>query len=146
MGDNCEIQLPQVDALGLDIVRENLRVIAGIKQDALATILDERGKSPIFLHRRGLAESSYAPSNKFKASVLVANCQKVPSEIPALVRQSTVAQGSKAPEGTCESSSSRDSHSCFKPEPIAGATAAIPDSSCSGSRSRRRSYRRAPGW
>ena len=25
MGDNCEIQLPQVDTLGLDIVREDLR-------------------------------------------------------------------------------------------------------------------------
>src|SRR5262249_7189414 len=56
MGDNCEIQLPQVDALGLDIVRENLRVIASIKQDALTTILDERGKSPVLRHRRGLAE------------------------------------------------------------------------------------------
>src|SRR5262249_38713541 len=56
MGDNCEIQLPQVDALGLDIVRENLRVVAGIKQDPLAAILDKRGKSPILRHRRGLAE------------------------------------------------------------------------------------------
>src|SRR5262249_38337796 len=56
MGDDCEIQLLQVDTLGLDIVREDLRIIAGIEQDALAAILDQRGKPPIFLHRRGLAE------------------------------------------------------------------------------------------
>src|SRR6516164_1300339 len=31
-------------------------------------------------------------------------------------------------------------------QPPAGATAAIPAPSCSGSRSRRRSYRQAPGW
>ena len=49
MGDNREIQPPQVDALGLDIVRENLRVIASIKQDPLASILDERGKSQSFV-------------------------------------------------------------------------------------------------
>jgi hypothetical protein len=57
MGDDCEIQLFQVDTLGLDIVREDLRIIAGIEQDTLAAILDQCGKSPVFLHRRGLAES-----------------------------------------------------------------------------------------
>src|SRR5262249_41494856 len=53
LGENCETQLPQVDALGLDFVRKNLRVVAGIKQDPLTAILDERGKSPILRHRRG---------------------------------------------------------------------------------------------
>src|SRR5262249_7434692 len=54
-GNNRKIQLPQVDPLGLDIVRENLRVVAGIKQDPLTAILDKRGKSPVLRHRRGLA-------------------------------------------------------------------------------------------
>src|SRR5947209_18901113 len=56
MGDDCEIQLLQVDTLGLDIMREDLRIIAGIEQDAPAAIFDQRGKPPVFLHRRGLAE------------------------------------------------------------------------------------------
>jgi hypothetical protein len=31
MRDDCKIQLCKVDALGRDIMRENLRVIAGIE-------------------------------------------------------------------------------------------------------------------
>src|ERR1700722_11459190 len=56
MGDNGKIELPQVDALGLDIVREDLRVVASVEQDTLAAILDESRKSPVLRHRRGLAE------------------------------------------------------------------------------------------
>ena len=33
-GRELEIQLPQIDFLGLDVVREDLRIIAGIEQDA----------------------------------------------------------------------------------------------------------------
>src|SRR5580704_3116547 len=56
MGHNCEVQLFQVDALGLHIMREDVRVVAGVEQDAFAAILDKGGEPPIFLHRRGLAE------------------------------------------------------------------------------------------
>ena len=53
---NGKIELPQVDTLGFDIVRENLRIVARVEQDALAAILDEGRKSPVLGHRRGLAE------------------------------------------------------------------------------------------
>ena len=56
MGDDREIQQLQVDTLGLDIVREDLRIIAGIEQDALAAVFNVCRETPVFLHSRGLAE------------------------------------------------------------------------------------------
>src|ERR1700722_13652187 len=56
LGDNSKIELPQVDTLGLDIVRKDLRVVASVEQDTLAAILDETRKSPVLRHRRCLAE------------------------------------------------------------------------------------------
>ena len=58
MGHDCEIQLLKVDTLGLDIVREDVGIIAGVEQDALAAIIDEGGEPPIFLHRGGLAKGN----------------------------------------------------------------------------------------
>jgi hypothetical protein len=40
----------------LNVVREDLGVVAGIEQDSLAAILNEGGKPPVLLHGRGLAE------------------------------------------------------------------------------------------
>src|SRR5262249_59641321 len=54
--DNGEIKLPQIDAFGVDIVSKDIGIVAGVEQNALAAILDERGKPPVLLHRRGLAE------------------------------------------------------------------------------------------
>ncbi len=51
MRDNCEIELLQVDTLRIDIMREDVSVVASIKQDALAAIFDERRKPPVFGHR-----------------------------------------------------------------------------------------------
>src|SRR5262249_19524127 len=56
VGDNGEVELRQVDTLGRNIVRKDLGIVAGVKQNALAAIGNERGKSPILLHCRGLAK------------------------------------------------------------------------------------------
>jgi hypothetical protein len=56
MRRDCEVQLFQVNTLGRHIVREDIRIIAGIEQDALAAILDQGGEPPILFHRGGLAE------------------------------------------------------------------------------------------
>src|SRR5712691_11101585 len=56
MGDHCEVQLCKVDSLGRDVVREDLRIIAGIEQDALAAVFKVCRKPPVFLHGGGLAE------------------------------------------------------------------------------------------
>src|SRR6202162_5012036 len=56
MGDHYEVELGEIDALRLDVVRKDLGVVAGIEQDALASVFDQCGKSPVFPHRRGLAE------------------------------------------------------------------------------------------
>src|SRR5262245_44606539 len=56
MRHDGEVQLLQVDTLGLHIVREDVGVVSGIKQDALAAILDERGEPPILPPRRSVAE------------------------------------------------------------------------------------------
>ena len=51
-----EVELGQVDALGLRILRQKVGVVAGVEQNALAGILDERGIAPVLLHRGKLAE------------------------------------------------------------------------------------------
>jgi hypothetical protein len=56
MRHNCEVQLLQIDTLGLHIVRKDVRIIAGIEQDALANILDQGREPPIFRHRGGLTK------------------------------------------------------------------------------------------
>ena len=56
MGHDCEIQLPEVDTLGLHIVSEDVGIVAGVEQNALAAIFDEGEEPPILLHRGGLAE------------------------------------------------------------------------------------------
>src|SRR5262245_25505297 len=56
MGNDSEIQLPWIDPLGRDIMREDFLIVAGIEQDPLAAVLYESGKSPVLLQRRGLAE------------------------------------------------------------------------------------------
>src|SRR5262249_9404158 len=54
---NCEVKLFQVDALGLHIVCEDLRIVAGIEQDALPAVFDQGREAPILPHRGGLTES-----------------------------------------------------------------------------------------
>jgi hypothetical protein len=44
MGDDGEIELGQVDTLGCDIVREDLRIVAGIEQDAQSGSAARPGK------------------------------------------------------------------------------------------------------
>ena len=56
MGHDCEIQLPKVDTLGLHIVREDVGIIPGVEQDALAGNLYERRVTPVLSHRSVLAE------------------------------------------------------------------------------------------
>src|SRR5262249_28839833 len=57
MRHNCEVKLFQVDALGLRIVCEDLRIVAGIEQDALPAVFDQGREAPILPHRGGLTES-----------------------------------------------------------------------------------------
>src|SRR6516225_11859838 len=56
MRHDCEVQLLQVDTLGLHIVREDVRIIPGIEQDTLAAILYQSREPPIFPHRGGLTK------------------------------------------------------------------------------------------
>jgi hypothetical protein len=56
MRHDDEVQLRQVDALGLRVLRQDVRVVAGVEQDALAAIFHQRGVAPILLHRRALAK------------------------------------------------------------------------------------------
>src|SRR6185437_12212599 len=56
MGQDDEVELRQIHALGFGVLGQDVRVIAGVKQDALAAVLDERSESPVFLQRRGLAK------------------------------------------------------------------------------------------
>src|SRR4051794_14383319 len=56
MGQDDKVEPRQVHALGFGIAAQDVRVIAGVKQNTLAAILDKRGESPVFLHRRRLAE------------------------------------------------------------------------------------------
>src|SRR5262249_19045727 len=56
MRDDRKVELLQVDTRGFDIVREDLRIIAGVEQNPLAAILDEGRKSPVLCQRRSLAE------------------------------------------------------------------------------------------
>ena len=51
-----EVQPGQVYVLGLRVQRQDLGVVAGVEQDALATVVDERGVPPVLLHGRGLTE------------------------------------------------------------------------------------------
>src|SRR4029079_10689348 len=51
-----EVQLGQVDALGLRVLRENIRVVAGVEEDTLAAVLYESGIPPVLLHGGRLAE------------------------------------------------------------------------------------------
>ena len=54
--DDRKVELGEVDALGLDIMSEDVGVVAGVKKNLLAAILDIGGEPPILLHGGGLAE------------------------------------------------------------------------------------------
>ena len=56
MGHDREVELGKVDPFGLHVVCKDLGIVPGVEENAFATIFDERSKSPILLHRRGLAE------------------------------------------------------------------------------------------
>src|SRR5215831_12774317 len=47
MGDDGEVELREVDALGLHIVCKDFGIVAGVEQNALVAILYEGGKPPI---------------------------------------------------------------------------------------------------
>ena len=57
MRNHREVEPTQVDAGGLRVRREGLGIVAGIEQDALAAILDERRETPVLLKSGGTAES-----------------------------------------------------------------------------------------
>src|SRR5215469_7314118 len=63
MRHDNKVQLQQVDAFGLRIVRKDVWVVAGIEQDALSGVFDQRGITPVLLHRRRLAECIVQDSN-----------------------------------------------------------------------------------
>src|SRR2546425_5198598 len=52
-----EVELRQIDALRLRVLREGVAVVASVEQDALAAVLDQRGIAPVLLHAGRLAES-----------------------------------------------------------------------------------------
>jgi hypothetical protein len=55
MRHDNEIELPEVDAGGFDVVREDIRVVAGVEQDAPSADFEEPGKAPVLLHRSSSA-------------------------------------------------------------------------------------------
>ena len=56
MGDDCKIEPSEINASRFDVLRQNIWVVAGVEQDALAIHFDERGKAPVLLHGGILAE------------------------------------------------------------------------------------------
>src|SRR2546426_10668996 len=52
-----EVELRQIDALRLRVLREGVAVVASVEQDALAAVLDQCGIAPVLLHAGRLAES-----------------------------------------------------------------------------------------
>ena len=54
--DHHEVQSRQVDLEAFDVVTKAFRVVAGVEEDAHAVMLDQRGKAPVLLQRRRLAE------------------------------------------------------------------------------------------
>jgi hypothetical protein len=46
MRHDHEIELPEVDARCFDVLRENIRVVASVEQNAPAADFDERCKAP----------------------------------------------------------------------------------------------------
>jgi hypothetical protein len=50
--DDHRVEAREVDAEGLDVVGEDPRVVAGVEQDSLAVVLDERREPPV-LHQLG---------------------------------------------------------------------------------------------
>src|SRR5437667_9378934 len=52
-----EIELRQIDALRLRVLREGVAVVASVEQDTLAAVLDQCGIAPVLLHAGRLAES-----------------------------------------------------------------------------------------
>jgi len=56
MRHDDEIELGQVDAFGPGVLRKSIAVVSRVAQNALPTVLNERGIAPVLLHRRRLAE------------------------------------------------------------------------------------------
>lgn len=46
----------EIDAEGFAVVLENVGLVAGIEENALAVVFDERGEAPIFGDEFGIAE------------------------------------------------------------------------------------------
>src|SRR5947207_2306130 len=51
-----KVQPGQIYALGFRVSRQDVGVVAGVEQDALPTVVDDRGVAPVLLHGRRLAE------------------------------------------------------------------------------------------
>src|SRR6185369_5498456 len=47
VGDDDEIEPPQVDPQRLDVVGEDVRVVSGVEENAFAAVLNQRGESPV---------------------------------------------------------------------------------------------------
>src|SRR4051794_24225632 len=56
MRQDGEIEVGQVDASGPRVFGQDVRVVAGIEEDALAAVFDQRRESPVLLHLRRFAE------------------------------------------------------------------------------------------
>ena len=56
MRDDDEVQLHEINACRLHVLREDLGIVAGVEQDPLPAILDQRGIAPVLSHSRRLPE------------------------------------------------------------------------------------------
>src|SRR5271168_4962331 len=45
--NNDKVELGEIDVQGLDVAREDFGIVAGVKEDAFAIVLDERGEAPV---------------------------------------------------------------------------------------------------
>ncbi len=56
MGDDDEIQLGEINVERFDVMLKDFDVIAGVKQDALSIVFDERGETPVLCYLRGIGK------------------------------------------------------------------------------------------
>ncbi len=74
--NNGEVDLGKVNVEGLDVVLENFRVVASVEEDALAVVLDEGGKAPVFRERFVVGKRVIQNRNAILGFSMPRNCKQ----------------------------------------------------------------------
>ena len=56
VGDDDEVESLEIDASGSDVLAEDVGIVAGVEENPLSVVLDQRRIAPVLLHRGRLAE------------------------------------------------------------------------------------------